>query len=926
MDKSFDLKHGIQPFWFWNGAMQDDEMRRQVIEMKNQGLTGFLIHPRQGLELPYLSKAFFDKVSFAVELAKENDMEVWLYDEFPYPSGISGGKVTLEHPEYACRELTKTCKDYIGGQTAKLYAPWGKLLCARAYRVVDDKCVWEDFIDLKEYVGSGYCQDVFQLSGLTQYNKKRYFQGELAQYLNWQVPQGEWRVYIYTEAVMKHFKYFEEFIDPLNPDAVACFLQTTHEQYKKHLGNEFGKTIKGIFTDEVTPFPPFRPWSPLLAELVKSQSGIDLLNYLPALSEDMGEITAQIRYTYWNVVTEQFIKSWDAQCYNWCEENNLLYIGEKPILRSKELKYTHVPGIDAGHQKFESTAALISAKYRANGKMVSSAAHFYKKPAALCEAFHSIGWGMTLQDAKWIFDWLTVTGIEWFITHAAYYETDALKKHDAPPSFFFQMPWWKNANQLSAYTKKLNDFLLQNKRTISVLLLDPVTSTWTENDDDAAKLRKDFAAFQNQLLRAGVDYYIMDPQLFAEGEIAAGETTVYQNCGDSFTLVVLPFMTNLETCAVKKLQEYVAAGGKTVAVGTVPFRNLESLEYEAWTSQAFSCNPQAVFDNYFAQSGKEVLQNNGDCHFFSGFESAVNSICNLQKQNKKWDIIAQGGDLLQIESVAKNGEYVLFLSNVAAESCTVQIGINGKCFVRILAGGESAFLNEAALEKAVSPHPVMQLDTAKQLPFKAQSPNKLRIGKWRMEVSDGQAAEVDSFPLIDQMEAAGIKIDINQRDFFGCPKELSFPKIKAKYTYSFLNTLEEKTQVFLIMEPHTLMGDWVLTLNGEKITRFDFVKQEVYLPSNLVATVTNMLKQGENCLQLELECDKSFGGIRNPLYLSGNFIVAWQNGLHVLEAQQNKGAINNLSACGLPYYAGTVEFKKQIPAQLKQDAVKNGGL
>jgi len=65
------LKHGIQPFWFWNGEMEDTEIIRQIGEMKAQGLTGFLIHPRQGMEIPYLSRTFFEKVRVAVKEAKK---------------------------------------------------------------------------------------------------------------------------------------------------------------------------------------------------------------------------------------------------------------------------------------------------------------------------------------------------------------------------------------------------------------------------------------------------------------------------------------------------------------------------------------------------------------------------------------------------------------------------------------------------------------------------------------------------------------------------------------------------------------------------------------------------------------------------------------------------------------------------------------
>lgn len=982
------LQHGIQPFWFWNGEMDDREIERQIGEMAEKGFHGFLIHPRQGMEVPYLSETYFEKVRVAVNEAKKRGMEVWLYDEFPYPSGVSGGKVTLEHPEYSCLELTKTTGTFHGGETAKLYARWGKVVMAKAYPVEDGVCRWDKGIDLKEYVGSGYRQDVFQMSGLTEYNKKRYFQGELSQYLYWNTPEGTWKIYLYTEVVMKHFKYFETFIDPLNPMAVRAFLDTTHEQYKKHLGDEFGKTIRGVFTDEVTAFPPSAPWSRLLPGLVKEQSGLDLTEYLPALTEDMGEITASVRYAYWNAATEQFIQSWDKQVYDWCEENNLMYIGEKPILRSSELRYTHVPGIDAGHQKFGSKAILARERYRANGKIASSAAHFYQKPAALCEAFHSIGWGMTLQDCKWIFDWLTVMGIDWFITHGAYYTSDALKKHDAPPSFFYQMPWWRDMPQLTEYTDRLNQFLMTGKRRVSVLLIDPVTSTWTEIGARKRKLTQDFGDFQNLLLRNSVDYYVIDPQLFAEGTVSRENGAVSYCIGkDQYPIVVLPYMTNLEKAAYQKLQEYAEAGGTVICAGTVPYRAPECVgdnaqnesSYAGWLEKTLGLSAAAAEAQYFADPCVDAAGNTkmiaagstiakaaestaaeaaagctgsaekGSCFFESAMENAVSRIIDLEIKLRVWTVTEIADkeaacDLLNIQKQMPDGREDLFVTNLSDRPADVVISFGEMTQKRTLAGGESLFLDSAEIGNCDAEPGAVGIDgaaagcccavqTAKEtafviewnpdevLPMKAESWNALRIGQWEMTLADGRTAKAESYPVIDQMEDAGLMIPIHQKDYFGCPKELEFPAVDAVYSYRFLDRRTEKTPVLLVMEPGTLLGEWKITVNDTAVyTEKDFVRRPAYLPSNLAVDLSDVLTAGENRIVLEIKTDKSFGGIRNPLYLCGEFGVeraengqqGQQDPLAALVPVTEAGKMTDLTACGYPYYAGSVLFERKL--------------
>ena len=39
-------------------------------------------------------------MKLALSLAKEQNLKVWIYDEYGWPSGNAGGKVIQKHPEY----------------------------------------------------------------------------------------------------------------------------------------------------------------------------------------------------------------------------------------------------------------------------------------------------------------------------------------------------------------------------------------------------------------------------------------------------------------------------------------------------------------------------------------------------------------------------------------------------------------------------------------------------------------------------------------------------------------------------------------------------------------------------------------------------------------------------------------------------------
>ena len=85
----------IKPFWFWNGEMTKEEIRYQIKEMAEKGLGGMFICARQGMTVPYLSEEWFELVKYACKEAENQGLEAWLYDEYPYPSGMSGGEVLL---------------------------------------------------------------------------------------------------------------------------------------------------------------------------------------------------------------------------------------------------------------------------------------------------------------------------------------------------------------------------------------------------------------------------------------------------------------------------------------------------------------------------------------------------------------------------------------------------------------------------------------------------------------------------------------------------------------------------------------------------------------------------------------------------------------------------------------------------------------
>ena len=84
------------PFWAWNCKVTEEQIDFQTEALKEMGMGGAHIHCRTGMNIPYMSEEFLDRVAYAHEKLKEKQMLTWLYDEDRWPSGYGGGYVTKD--------------------------------------------------------------------------------------------------------------------------------------------------------------------------------------------------------------------------------------------------------------------------------------------------------------------------------------------------------------------------------------------------------------------------------------------------------------------------------------------------------------------------------------------------------------------------------------------------------------------------------------------------------------------------------------------------------------------------------------------------------------------------------------------------------------------------------------------------------------
>lgn len=84
------------------------------------GIDQFLIYPRSGLEIEYMSDEWMRFCRDCLEVADSLGMKVWLYDEYNYPSGNCKGAVTADGYEHCYPKLLMFNNDGNGNYSTEL--------------------------------------------------------------------------------------------------------------------------------------------------------------------------------------------------------------------------------------------------------------------------------------------------------------------------------------------------------------------------------------------------------------------------------------------------------------------------------------------------------------------------------------------------------------------------------------------------------------------------------------------------------------------------------------------------------------------------------------------------------------------------------------------------------------------------------------
>lgn len=508
------MKYRPVPFWSWNDKLDPEELRKQVRAMHEAGMGGFFMHARGGLQTAYLSPEWMTCVNACLDEAGKLGMSGWLYDENGWPSGFGGGLVNglgLQYQQKYLRYEIAGAAELGTENTIAYYTPDGQLL------------------------------------GRT-------------------LPAGT------SGPVLRcYFTVNPYYVDNLDAAVVKEFLRVTHEFYYRNIPEKLLKHLKGIFTDEPQLSRDGLLWSFVLEREYRAAYRRDLLKDLPMLFLGSDQSEA-MRIRFWSLASRLFRDHFMKQIHDWCDAHGWLLTGHHVLEETchgqiscngsimPQYQYYHIPGMDHLGRSKPNPVTMT--------QLVSAAMQFGQKQL-LTESFAMTGWNFNFSGMCWMYQQQLAHGVNLLCQHLESYSLRGLRKRDYPCSSFVHQPWWKDYRRVNDYFSRAGMMLAEGTAQTEILVVHPISSVWAlYNGGKADHLSAWYTESLKKLTEAldslQLPHHYAD-ELIAEscGSLKQGKIRIGK-C--SYSLVVIPPVTNISGKMLELLRGFTAAGGTVLCV------------------------------------------------------------------------------------------------------------------------------------------------------------------------------------------------------------------------------------------------------------------------------------------------------------------------------------------------------------------------
>lgn len=513
--------------------------------------------------------ASFERLREVIAQMRRKGQTVWLYDELGYPSGSAGGRVIAGHPQFqvtvvGCRTFRPEAEEV--AIRVEVEHPGIEVCWALPAR--GDELVLDEAIDLTHQATDGS--------------------------FTWTPPGADWVVCLlerYQPDTWRRHNIARRNVNILDRDAVARFIQLTHDRYARELGDQL-QEVELFFTDEpqfgssepwmygLPETVPAIQWCPRLADTFEQQKGYSLRAIWPALFHNCGPRTSKYRFDFYDVHTDIVAEDYYGQIEQWCHRHGVASSGHMLLEESllfhvmysgsmiKNWARMDLPGVDLlGTVPYKTMGGwnhnIIPVSEDFSCKLAASVAHLLGKRGVFTETY-AVAQNPSLRQVLGVAAWQFSGGI----THMSTYTIQQQLSAEDYASF-------------ADFAGRLALLCRRGQPMADVAVLVPEPAVWAAYKPPVAGLFPGYARCNPEpiqidhvfrqtchtLLKRQRDFECFSDDFLHQASIADGRL---QLADQQFAFLLVPEARMVHPQTLEKIAELLASGGHVVFIGSLP--------------------------------------------------------------------------------------------------------------------------------------------------------------------------------------------------------------------------------------------------------------------------------------------------------------------------------------------------------------------
>ena len=732
----------------------------------------------------------------------------------------------------------------------------------------------------------------------------------------------------------------QTYVDTMSKDAIAKFIEITHEVYKDKIGGSFGSVVPCIFTDEPQlatktqlSYPwgkddVFLPWTADLPETFKKDCGEDLVENLPEVIWNLPEGRASVTRYHWHDHTcERFVTAFLDQIGAWCKGNGIMLNGhmmEEPSLGSQTTalgeamrcyRSMEMPGMDLLMDGIEyNTAKQASSVSRQNGTR-----------GTMCEIYGVTHWYFTFEGHKGCGDWQAALGITFRVHHLTWVSMAGEGKRDYPACIGYQSSWYKEYGYVEDHFARVGYAMTRGRALTRVGIIHPIESYWlgfgpSNSGDEQWRREWAFSDLTNWMLYGLVDFDFISESLLPKQVRQKGNGKKLSVGHCEYDVIILPNLRTIRSTTLRILQDFAKAGGKVVIAGNgpqlvdarVPKSSIviEGSKTVFWSDQMILLAVEEYRDlrvtydagSYWGHLLHQIREDGDQRYVFICNTDRNSPVSGTVHLKGLWDI-----DILDTlsgeersQKTTQSGGWTSFPHRF--EGCA-------SLLLRLSPGSQSTTI---CLPPAIVYR--HDLGTASNLLLESvelSEPNVLMLDYAEFKLNNQDWSGSTEILQIDNILRGHLRLPwkgLSWKQPWSVPEPERAPVANLSLRFTFESAYTIRRSTMLALED---AGDKIIRVNDTIVTPWNGVGPHTWWVDEAIKTVpipASIIKKGKNIITL----DFPFGVLTNleRIYLLGRFAVNLSNRRDTLLQPLHLDTIiwGDITGQGLPFYVGNITY------------------